>query len=154
MANSQGRCWVICQGPDIKSQITPRVAPATLQVATATDVIDTTRATVHMVVGGGTSVPSNQSFFNVGMSRDHRRRRSRFEDRRASAGLCQGTAPRSAARNAAHAYGFAIFTLDPSSIRAGATSIKVVHYDLVGPDGQSPLSTASCCNAPPRTELK
>ena len=33
--------------------------------ATATDVIDTTKGTVHMVIGGGgTSVPSNQLFFD------------------------------------------------------------------------------------------
>jgi hypothetical protein len=44
--------------------------------------------------------------------------------------------PWSAVRNAAHAYGFAAFALDPGSVRAGATSIKVVYYDEVGPDGQ------------------
>ena len=33
--------------------------------ATSTDVIDTTKGTVHMVIGGGgTSVPSKQLFFN------------------------------------------------------------------------------------------
>jgi hypothetical protein len=36
-----------------------------IPVATATDIIDTTKGTVHMVIGGGgTSVPSNQLFFN------------------------------------------------------------------------------------------
>jgi hypothetical protein len=36
-----------------------------LPAATATDVIDTTQGTVHMVIGGGgTSSPSNQLFFN------------------------------------------------------------------------------------------
>ena len=39
-------------------------------------------------------------------------------------------------RNAAHAYGFAAFTLDPGLERGGITSIKVVYYDVVGPDGQ------------------
>ena len=39
-------------------------------------------------------------------------------------------------RNAAHAYGFAAFTLDPGSDRGGTTSIEVVYYDVVGPDGQ------------------
>jgi 3',5'-cyclic AMP phosphodiesterase CpdA len=34
-------------------------------VATATDVIDTTKGTVHMVIGGGgTSLPSNMLFFD------------------------------------------------------------------------------------------
>jgi len=45
-------------------------------------------------------------------------------------------APWCAVRNAAHAYGFAAFTLDPGSVRGGTTSIKVVYYDVVGPDGQ------------------
>jgi len=47
-------------------------------------------------------------------------------------------------RNAAHAYGFAAFTLDPGSVRGGTTSIKVVYYDVVGPDGQlAPFETFS-----------
>ena len=51
-------------------------------------------------------------------------------------------APWSAVRNAAHAYGFAAFTLDPGSDRGGITSIKVVYYDVVGPDGQlAPFET-------------
>ena len=45
-----------------------RQANATLTpipAATATDVIDTTKGTVHMIIGGGgTSAPSNQLFFN------------------------------------------------------------------------------------------
>jgi hypothetical protein len=51
-------------------------------------------------------------------------------------------APWSAVRNAAHAYGFAAFTLDPGSAPGGTTSIKVVYYDVVGPDGQiAPFET-------------
>jgi hypothetical protein len=33
-----------------------------IPAATATDAIDTTKGTVQMVIGGGTSVPSNQLF--------------------------------------------------------------------------------------------
>src|SRR5215469_4387594 len=45
-------------------------------------------------------------------------------------------APWSAVRNAAHAYGFAAFTVDPGSERGGPTTMKVVYYDVVGPGGQ------------------
>jgi hypothetical protein len=48
----------------------------------------------------------------------------------------------SAVRNAAHAYGFAAFTVDPGSERGGPTTMKVVYYDVVGPGGQlAPFET-------------
>ncbi len=74
------------RGRESNATLTP--VPA----ATATDVIDTTKGTVHMVIGGGgTSVPSNQLFFNPpAVPGDHRRRRARPDDRQASAGLREG----------------------------------------------------------------
>ena len=115
----------------------PTLTP--VPAATATDVIDTTQGTVHMVIGGGgTSIPSNQLFFNppacrvitaVGEQPDPK------TGKRAPVYIKEH-APWSAVRNAAHAYGFAAFTLDPGSVRGGTTSIKVVYYDVVGPDGQ------------------
>ena len=45
-------------------------------------------------------------------------------------------APWSAVRNVAHAYGFAAFTVDPGSERGGATTMKVVYYDVVGLGGE------------------
>jgi hypothetical protein len=44
-------------------------------------------------------------------------------------------APWSAVRNAAHAYGFAAFEVDPGTHPGGLTSIKVTYYDVTGPDG-------------------
>jgi 3',5'-cyclic AMP phosphodiesterase CpdA len=106
--------------------------------STATDVIDTTKGTVHMVIGGGgTSVPSNQLFFNppacrvitaVGEPDPKTGKRPPV--------YVKEPAPWSAVRNAAHAYGFAAFTLDPGSAPGGTTTIQVVYYDVVGPDGQ------------------
>src|SRR5215813_7517926 len=47
------------RGHEANQTLTP------LPIATGTDVIDTTRGTVHMVIGGGgTSAPSNQLFFD------------------------------------------------------------------------------------------
>ena len=39
-------------------------------------------------------------------------------------------------RNAAHAYGFASFAVDPGQKRGGFTTITVTYYDVVGQGGQ------------------
>ncbi len=114
-----------------------------LPAARETDVIDTTRGTVHMVIGGGgTSVPSNELFFNppacrviVGVQAPDAK-----SGKRAPV-YVKEDAPWSAVRNAAHAYGFAAFTVDPGQ-PGGMTSIQVVYYDVVGMDGQlAPFET-------------
>jgi hypothetical protein len=121
------------RGQEANQTLTPK--PASL----ATDVIDTTKGTVHMVIGGGgTSVPSNELFFNppqcrvivsVGSSPDP------ATGKRPPV-YVREDAPWSAVRNAAHAYGFAAFTVDPGSQRGGFTTMKAVYYDVVGPGGQ------------------
>jgi hypothetical protein len=108
-----------------------------IPAATATDVIDTTNGTVHMVIGGGgTSLPSNQLFFNppacrvitaVGPPDPATGKRPPIYVRE--------DAPWSAVRNAAHAYGFAAFHVDPGSRRGGDTTMTVTYYDVVGNDG-------------------
>ncbi len=48
----------------------PNATWTPIAAATATDVIDTSKGTVHMVIGGGgTSVPSNQLFIDPPASR-------------------------------------------------------------------------------------
>jgi 3',5'-cyclic AMP phosphodiesterase CpdA len=126
------------RGQEANPTLTP--VPA----ATATDVIDTTKGTVHMVIGGGgTSIPSNQLFFDppqcrvitaVGEPDPKTGKRPPV--------YVHEHAPWSAVRNAAHSYGFAAFTVDPGSERGGVTTIKVTYYDVVGPDGQlAPFET-------------
>jgi hypothetical protein len=120
------------RGCESNATLTPRSA------ATSTDVIDTSKGTVHMVIGGGgTSVPSNQLFFNppacrvitaVGAPDPVTGKRPPV--------YVKELAPWSAVRNAAHSYGFAAFTVDPGSERGGTTTIKVTYYDVTGPDGQ------------------
>jgi hypothetical protein len=83
--------------------------------ATATDVIDTTGGTVHMVIGGcGTSIPSNTLFFDppqcrvitaVGEPDPKTGKRPPV--------YVKEQAPWSAVRNAAHSYGFAASIRDP-----------------------------------------
>ena len=126
------------RGQEANRTLTPKPA------ALATDVIDTTKGTVHMVIGGGgTSVPSNELFFNppacrvivsVGAPDPVTGKRPPVYVRE--------DAPWSAVRNAAHAYGFAAFTVDPGSQPGGLTTMKVVYYDVVGIDGQlAPFET-------------
>ncbi|HEX3468855.1 MAG TPA: metallophosphoesterase [Candidatus Elarobacter sp.] len=108
-----------------------------IPAATATDAIDTTKGTVHMVIGGGgTSVPSNQLFFDppacrvitsVGPVDPATGKRA--------PNYVKEDAPWMAVRNAAHAYGFAAFELDPGTRPGGPTTITVTYYDVVGPDG-------------------
>ncbi|HVY16747.1 MAG TPA: metallophosphoesterase family protein [Rhodopila sp.] len=121
------------RGHETNRTLTPKPA------ATAIDVIDTTKGTVHMVIGGGgTSVPSNELFFNppacrvivsVGAAPDP-------ATGKRSPVYVKEDAPWSAVRNAAHAYGFAAFMVDPGSKPGGFTTMKVVYYDVVGPGGQ------------------
>jgi hypothetical protein len=112
--------------------------------AMATDVIDTSQGTVHMVIGGGgTSAPSNQRFFNPPQCRVITAvgEPDPATGKRPSV-YVREQAPWSAVRNAAHSYGFAAFTVDPGSERGGVTTIKVTYYDVTGPDGQlAPFET-------------
>ncbi|HUK58751.1 MAG TPA: metallophosphoesterase family protein [Stellaceae bacterium] len=120
------------RGQQSNATLTP--VPAT----TAIDVIDTTKGTVHMVIGGGgTSVPSNQLFFEPPACRVI----TAVGDPDATTGkrppiYVREDAPWMATRNAAHSYGFAAFELDPGSHRGDLTTIKVTYYDVVGPDGR------------------
>jgi hypothetical protein len=125
------------RGQQANATLTPIAA------ATDTKVIDTSQGAVHMVIGGGgTSKPSNQLFFDPPQCRvitavgqpDPK------TGRRPSVYVTE-PAPWSAVRNAAHAYGFAAFEVDPGR-RGGFTTITVTYYDVVGTDGQlAPFET-------------
>lgn len=126
------------RGQQANATLTP------IPVSTATDVIDTTKGAVHMVIGGGgTSVPSNQLFFDpiacrvitaVGAPDPTTGKRPPI--------YVKEEAPWSAVRNPAHAYGFAEFKVDPGSRAGGHTTITVTYYDVVGSGGQlAPFET-------------
>jgi hypothetical protein len=102
-----------------------------------TDVIDTSQGTVHMVIGGGgTSAPSNTKFYTPPHCRVITAVGPPGPTGRRPPVYVNEPAPWSAVRNAAHAYGFAAFTVDPGSHPGDVTSIKVTYYDVVGLDGQ------------------
>jgi len=101
------------------------------------DVIDTSKGTVHLVIGGGgTSAPSNGLFFpqprcrvvtGVG----------RYDPaiRRKAPVYVVEEAPWSAFRDSQNPYGFVAFDVDPGS-PGGNTSIKATHYAVDGPYAQ------------------
>lgn len=107
-----------------------------LPQATGTQVVDTTQGTVHMVIGGGgTSAPSHTLFFQppacrviVGVGEPDPTTHKRPPV------YVQEDAPWSAVRNAAHAYGFAAFEVDPGE-RGGRTTMRVTYYDVTGVGG-------------------
>ncbi|HXS05674.1 MAG TPA: metallophosphoesterase family protein [Rhizomicrobium sp.] len=119
------------RGHDENATLTPRAA------ATATDAIDTTKGTVHMVIGGGgTSIPSNQLFFDPPHCRVITRVGEPGANGKRAPVYVTEDAPWSAVRNAARAYGFAHFAVDPGQAPGSRTSIIVTYYDVVGRDGQ------------------
>ncbi|HEX2903827.1 MAG TPA: metallophosphoesterase family protein [Jatrophihabitans sp.] len=109
-----------------------------IPAATRTDVVDTSKGTVHMVIGGGgTSAPSNKLFFtppacrvitSVGAPDPATGKRPPNYTRE--------DAPWSAVRDAANSYGFAAFAVDPGTRRGGLTTMTVTYYDVTGPQGQ------------------
>jgi hypothetical protein len=103
---------------------------------TATDVLDTGKGTVHMIIGGGgTSSPSNQLLFSPARARvitavgaidpatGKRTPTYVYED-----------APWSSVRDAEHSYGFAAFDVDPGGT-GPTTAIHVTYYAVTGPYG-------------------
>jgi 3',5'-cyclic AMP phosphodiesterase CpdA len=126
------------RGRENNATLTPK------PVATATDVIDTTAGTVHMIIGGGgTSVPSNQLFFDPPACRVI----TAVGDFDPAIGkrppvYVKEDAPWMAVRNAAHAYGFAAFHVDPGTHPGGDTTIVVTYYDVLQNDGRlTPFET-------------
>src|SRR3984957_19913731 len=107
------------RGHETNATLTP--VPA----ATATDVIDTSKGTVHMVIGGGgTSAPSNTRFYPPPHCRVITAVGPPGPTGRRPPVYVNEPAPWSAVRNTAHAYGFAAFTVDPGSRPGDVTSIK------------------------------
>src|SRR5947209_763655 len=99
-------------------------------------VIDTTKGTVHVVIGGGgTSSPSNGLFFpeprcrvvtGIGAATDAIGRKAPI--------YVVEPAPWSAFRDSRNPYGFVAFDVDPGQ-PGGNTTIKATHYAINGPYG-------------------
>ncbi len=105
---------------------------------TGTRTVDTTKGTVHMVIGGGgTSVTSNQLLFDPPACRviTAVTAPDPTTGKRAPVYTAED-APWSAVRDAGHSYGFAAFTVDPGSREGGVTKLEVTYYNVLGQQGQ------------------
>ncbi len=112
-------------------------------VATATDVIDTSQGTVHMVLGGGgTSSPTNSKFFAPAKAKVITGVGAVGANGKRTPVYVYEDAPWVGVRDLDHSYGFAAFTVDPGTRPGGTTSIHVTYYTVAQPDGAiSPLET-------------
>jgi hypothetical protein len=119
------------RGAEHNDTLTPRT------VATDKKVIDSTKGTVHMIIGsGGTSNPSHTM-----LSPDRKCRviTGLSNDRAADSGhrvpkYLAEDGDWSSVRDSQHPYGFAAFNVDGSA-RDGTTTIDVTYYDVIGPGG-------------------
>ncbi|MCB0932142.1 MAG: fibronectin type III domain-containing protein [Mycobacterium sp.] len=130
---------------------TDTLTPAPVSTDSATP-IDTSRGTVHVVIGGGgTSIPSNAYLFAQPRCRvltavgkfdpaiGHKVPTYVEED-----------APWSAVRDPVNPYGFVVFDLDPGT-PGGETSIKATYFAVRGPFGE-PTAVDEFTLVRPRTD--
>ena len=112
-------------------------------VSTATDDIDTSKGTVHMVLGGGgTNSPTNGKFFTDGTGKVLTAVGAVGANGKKTPMYFSEQAIWSAFRDLTHPYGFAAFDVDPGSRPGGQTSIRVTYYTVSQPNGDiAPLET-------------
>jgi hypothetical protein len=107
-------------------------------VSSATDNIDATHGTVHMILGGGgVSGTTNGSFFKDGTGKvitavsaqpgSNGKRTSTY---------VKEEAVWSAVRDLDHPYGFAAFTVDPGRRPGDTTTMHVTYYNVNKPHGE------------------
>jgi 3',5'-cyclic AMP phosphodiesterase CpdA len=107
-------------------------------VSAATDVIDSTHGTVHMILGGGgVSGTTNGSFFKDGTGKviTAVSATAGSNGKRVSTFVKEQTVW-SAVRDIEHPYGFAAFTVDPGRHPGDTTSIHVTYYNVNKPSGE------------------
>lgn len=112
-------------------------------VSTATDVMDTSQGTVHMVLGGGgTSSPTNSQFFKPAQAKVITGVGAVGANGKRTPVYVHEDAPWVGVRDLDHSYGFAAFTVDPGTQPGGTTSIHVTYYRVAQPDGSiSPMES-------------
>jgi hypothetical protein len=108
-------------------------------VSPKTDVIDSSRGTVHMILGGGgVSGTTNGRFFTDGTAKVITAVSAQPDPnsgKRVST-YVKEKAVWSAVRDLQHPYGFAAFTVDPGRRPGGMTSLYVTYYNVNKPLGE------------------
>ncbi len=105
-------------------------------VSSATDNIDTSKGTVHMILGGGgTNSPTNGSFFTDGTGKVITAVGAVGSNGKKTPTYVFEEVVWSGFRDLTHPYGFASFDVDPGTVRGGQTSIRVTYFTVSQPDG-------------------
>ncbi|WP_374111255.1 purple acid phosphatase family protein [Nocardia sp. JCM 34519.1] len=118
----------------------------------SSDEIDTSKGTVHLVIGGGgTSTPSNQTLYDTPRARVLMSVGAYDPAiRRKAQNYVEEDAPWSAFRDRVDPYGFVVFDVDPGQ-RGGRTTMKATYYALTGPaDDPTPVDRFTLTR--PRTD--
>ncbi|WP_344667100.1 metallophosphoesterase family protein [Catenulispora yoronensis] len=112
-------------------------------VATDTSTVDTSKGTVHMVLGGGgTSSPTNQKFFSGSKAKVLTAVGAVGANGKKTPTYVFEDAPWIGVRDEKNPYGFAAFDVDPGTHAGGQTRIHVTYYVVAQPDGKiAPLET-------------
>ncbi|MEU5418995.1 metallophosphoesterase family protein [Streptomyces sp. NPDC020667] len=126
-----------------------------IPVSTRTDVIDTGKGTVHMVIGAGGNIATTQDdMFDTPQARVL----MGLSDKRTSSGHKEPVwvtedAPWAAVRDHTYTHGFAAFDVDPGDRKSGRTSMRVTYYTFDGPHGDlTPVDTFTLER--PRTDAR
>ncbi|MEV5510632.1 purple acid phosphatase family protein [Streptomyces orinoci] len=115
----------------------PNQARTPVPVATRTDLIDTGKGTVHMVIGAGGNIATSQDdLFDTPQARVL----VGLSDEKTSSGhrnpvWISEDAPWAAVRDHEHTHGFAAFDVDPGDRHTGRTRMRVTYYTFDGPHG-------------------
>jgi hypothetical protein len=105
-------------------------------VSHATDIIDTSMGTVHMVLGGGgVSGTTNQSFFTDGTAKVITAVTKNSGGGHTSV-YAKEQAIWAGMRDVDHPYGFAAFTVDPGRFPGDTTRLHVTYYNVNKPHGE------------------
>ncbi|WP_049651579.1 metallophosphoesterase family protein [Kitasatospora sp. MY 5-36] len=122
----------------------PNDARTPVPTSTRTDMVDTGRGTVHMVIGaGGNAATTQDDLFEQPKGRVV----IGLEDPKPGAPYRESIwltedAPWAAVQDREHAHGFAAFEVDPGDRRGGTTTMKVTYYTFDGPHGDlTPVDT-------------
>ncbi|MGD3106992.1 purple acid phosphatase family protein [Streptomyces sp. YGL11-2] len=121
----------------------PNEARTPVPVSTRTDVADTAKGTVHMIIGGGGNFATTQDdLFQEPKGRVVVDLAKETEGRHRKAVFVTEDAPWRAVQDRVHTHGFAAFDVDPGDRRTGRTRIHVTYYTFDGPYGDlTPVDT-------------
>ncbi|MGW0879841.1 purple acid phosphatase family protein [Streptomyces sp. NPDC002671] len=105
-----------------------------IPVSTDTDVIDSSKGTVHMIIGGGGNFATNQdALFDEDKGRVVVDLSTEMQGRHRKPVYITEDAPWRAVQDRVHTHGFAAFDVDPGDCRTGRTRIHVTYYTFDGP---------------------